>query len=453
MSLLDQIVNVTITRQTVFPSIQGFGIPLMLVYHTRTANLVDIFTSAQGLLDAGFHTTDPAYRMAAAAFAQNPSPAQVVIGRRTHPITQVVKILPKNLIVGFIYSLDYVDASGVKTNITYTVQNADTAVIIGTALKVAIDALADSVATVNGSTGEVTITGTAASGVLFDLQNMPFLTDLHVSNTTADAGIVADYNAVVAVDATTWYGVAIDSNAKAEIELLAAQIETQKKIFLYETSDSDCADNAITNDVMSDMMAASYARTDGIFAQRQLFGYRAAAWLSKGLASGAQAPGGTSWAFLNLGGISVDSKISDGSVINIKNKRGNTYVAVGGLNQTYSDLTPDGEHIDIIVGSDWLFSRLQTDVIAAFYNAANSQGKIPYTDDGINVIKGIVLARLQSGVTNNFLAKTPAPTCTVPLVKDIDPSIRASRVLPNVKFAATLAGAINAVNITGTLSV
>jgi hypothetical protein len=454
MSLLDQIVNVVITRQTVFPTLQGFGIPLLLVYHTRTANLVDIYTSSQGLLDDGFAITDPAYKMAVSAFSQNPSPSQIVIGRRTHPVTEIIKILPKTLTAGFKYSFTYVDATGLATAITYTNGGSETAITIGTALAAAIDALASSTATVNGGTGEVTITGGAAAGIVFDLKNLPALTDLHVANTTADAGIVLDYNAIKTVDATTWYGVVIDSSAALEIAALAVQIETEKKIQLYETSDSDCANNALSSDIMSTLKAAGYARAAGIFSQTQIFGYRAVAWLSKGLAAGAQVPGGNSWAFVALGGVTVDGALlTDGSEIKIQNKRGNVYISLGGLSQTYSDLVADNEHIDIIVGSDWLYSRLQTDVIAAFYNAANSGSKIPYTDDGINVIKGIVLARLNSGIVNGFIAKSPGPTCTAPLVKDIDPAIRASRVLPNVKFAATLAGAINAVNISGTLSV
>jgi hypothetical protein len=392
--------------------------------------------------------------MAISVFSQNPSPSQIVIGKRTHPVTEIIKILPKNLTAGFIYSLTYVDATGLATAITYTNGSSETAVTIGTALNTAIDALASSSSVVNGSTGEVTITGTAASGILFDLKNLPALTDLHVANTTADAGIVLDYNAIKTVDATTWYGVTIDSCAALEIEALQVQLETEKKIQLYETSDSDCADNTVTSDVMSVLKTAGYARVAGIFSQTQIFGYRGVAWLAKGLAAGAQAPGGNSWSFLTLGGISVDGPLlADGSAIKVQNKRGNVYVSLGGLSQTYSDLVADNEHIDIIVGSDWLFSRLQTDVIAAFYNAANSGSKIPYTDDGINAIKGIVIARLKSGIVNNFLAASPGPTCTAPLVKDIDPAIRASRLLPNVKFTATLAGAINAVQISGTLSV
>lgn len=451
MSLLDQIANVTITRQTVFPTVPGFGIPLLLAYHTRTPSVVETYTSTDAMIDDSFEITDPAYQMVQAAFSQNPRPVSISLGRRTHPSTMVIVLLPKNLTPGFIYDLTYVDASGLATDVSYTNGGSETAITIGTALNTAISALADSGSAVNGSTGAVTITATVA-GVPFDLKGLPKLTDLHVANTTANASIVTDYNAIKAVDAVTWYGVVIDSCAPAEAIALAAALEADKKIFINETSDSDCADNTISNDIMSTLKAASYARTSTIFAQKQIRSYRSVAWMAKGLASGAAQPGGTSWAFLNLAGITVDN-LSDGSIANIQAKRGNIYVGIAGLTLDYSDLCADGEHIDLIVGSDWLYANLQLDVLALFYNAANSRSKVPYTDQGVAVVQGAVLTRLGIGVKNGFLTNQPAPTCTVPQVADVLPSVRATRQLQNVNFTAQVAGAINSVVLNGTLSV
>ena len=452
MSLEDQIVDVTITRQTLFPTRAGFGIPLLMAYHTLTANMVDIYTSLKGMLDAGFSVNDQAYKMALAVQSQNPKPTKFVIGRRLHAVTEIVKILPKTITQGFVYSLDYLDPAGVKTNITHTNGASETAVTIGTALQTAIDALAGSSATVNGSTGEVTITA-STPGVFFDLQNLPALTDLHVANTTANNNIAADYAAIKAVDATTWFGVAIDSNCKAEIEALATQVEADKKIFLAECSDSDIADNAVSSDVASDLKTSAYANTFGIFAQRQLYGYRACAWLAFGLAAGAQIPGGNNWAFVTLGGIAVDTLLADGNAINVQNKNWSTYTPIGGINQTYQAKCADGEFIDTIVGSYWLQARIKERVLGALHNASQSGSKIPYTDAGVSVITGLVMAQLKEGIKNQFLASLPAPTVTAPRVADIDPSERAARSLPDVNFTATLAGSINQITIDGTLSV
>lgn len=457
MSLADQIVGVTITRQTVFPSRAGFGIPLLLAYHTRTANMLDQYTSTDAMLDDNFSTTEPAYRMAVAAFSQNPRPTKVCIGRRTSGPIMIVKLLPILTTEGYVYTFAYVDPSGVETAISYTVLAASTPLIIGTALKTAIDALAGSSAAVDGVTGEVTITA-AAAGAYFDLKDLPPLDILEVLNTTLNATIVEQYNAVKAVDATTWFGVCIDSAAPAEAAALAVQIETEKKIACFEVSDSECADVGVTTDIMSDFKAAGYVNSFPIFSQNRIRSYRSVAWMAKGLASGAQKPGGTTWAGLTLGGITVDSLLSDGQALVMNDlvgggKRGNVYVPIAGLNQVQNGILPDGEFVDIIVGTYWLFARLQETVLGTLYNAANSGGKIPYTDAGAAIIRGNVLSVLGTGIDNQFLAADPSPTCTVPKVATVAPATRAARQLPDVNFSATLAGAINTVVISGVLSV
>lgn len=455
MSLLDQIVGVQITRQTVFPTVIGFGIPLLLAYHVRTPNMIDIYSNASSMLDDGFTINDRAYQMALKAFSQNPSPKQVVIGRRLTASTLIIKLLPKRLTVGFIYDFIYTDPTGVKTEITYTVALNDTALIIGTALKNAIDALAGSTAVVNGGTGEVTVTASVA-GAFFNLSGLPNPDDLHVANTTTDPGIAGDYAAVKAVDASTWYGITIDSPSKAEIEALAAPVEADKKIFAYECSDSDIDDDGVTTDVGSQLAAAEYARTFGYFAQEQIFSDRSTAEMAKGLALGAKAPGSNSWAFLTLNSVTVDN-LKDGQETKIMAKRVNIYVETGGLAITYPDLVADNEHIDVIVGSDWLFSQLQSGGLALFYNRAQAGSKVPYTDAGAQLVVGMVMSKLTLGTQDNgqggsFLAPLPKPTCTAPKVADIDPSVRAQRILPDVNFNATIANAINAVQISGTLS-
>jgi hypothetical protein len=450
MSLLDNLINVNITRQTKFPTRAGFGIPLLLAYHTRTANMVDTYTDTDAMLTAGFAVTDRAYQMAAAAFSQNPKPTKIILGRRTSGPIMIVKIIPKNFTAGFVYAFQYEAPDGTKTAISYTVLDGDDASDVNTALNSQINALGGSSSAVSG--GGVVITA-AAAGAYFDLIGLPAIADMTVENQTLDATVVTQYNAVKAVDASTWFGVVLDSNAPAEVEALAAQIETERKVLLAEVSDSECADNAVTTDTLSALKAASYANTTTIFSQNRLLGYRATGWLSKGLALGAGKPGGNNWAYLTIGGNTVDSKLSDGDVANIQAKFGNVYVEQGGLGITLLGMTAAGEFIDIVVGSYWLQARLQERVLGALYNNSQAGDKIPYTDDGVQIVCGLVLAQLGEGVKNNFLAKTPKVTCTGPKVADVDPAERADRHLPGVKFTATLAGAINKITMNGTLSV
>jgi hypothetical protein len=108
-----------------------------------------------------------------------------------------------------------------------------------------------------------------------------------------------------------------------------------------------------------------------------------------------------------------------------------------------------GEFIDIVRGIDWLTSRIQEFVYSVLVN----NPKVPYTDAGITAIEAQVKRALQLGISNNFIASDPAPIVTVPKAADVPTIDKTNRILKNVKFQATLAGAIHAVNITGTVTV
>jgi len=56
-------------------------------------------------------------------------------------------------------------------------------------------------------------------------------------------------------------------------------------------------------------------------------------------------------------------------------------------------------------------------------------------------------------VNQGILAADPAPTVSVPRAADVSMIDKAARLLPDVKFEATLAGAIHKVIVNGTVSV
>ena len=62
-------------------------------------------------------------------------------------------------------------------------------------------------------------------------------------------------------------------------------------------------------------------------------------------------------------------------------------------------------------------------------------------------------ASLRAAVNQGILAADPAPTVTVPKVADVSAADKTARLLPDMKFTGTLAGAIHKVTITGVVSV
>ena len=96
---------------------------------------------------------------------------------------------------------------------------------------------------------------------------------------------------------------------------------------------------------------------------------------------------------------------------------------------------------------DWLKARLQENTWFLLVNTR----KVGYTAAGAASIEAAVRQTLAEGIQVGGLASDPEPVVTVPNVLSLSSVQRASRVLPNVTFTARLAGAIRAINISGTV--
>jgi hypothetical protein len=145
----------------------------------------------------------------------------------------------------------------------------------------------------------------------------------------------------------------------------------------------------------------------------------------------------------------VDTSISSTQEGVVKGKHGNTYTEVAGFNITNPGKVASGEFIDVVFGRDALQARIQEAVFAVLVSVR----KVPYTDTGVDMVVAAVKGVLATFVTSGFLAADPAPVVVAPKVKDVAQSDRANRLLPDVDFSATLAGAIQAVEISGRISV
>lgn len=440
---LDDVVNLQITKQTTAPTRLGFGIPLIMAAHDVAPDLVMQFKSLGGMTDAGFATTDPAYRAAMVAFSQNPKPALVCVGKRTRKPIPAVKILPKKAVEGTVYAFTFISPAGVSTPITYTVPNAATIASVCTDLAALIPTTESVTATASATYVQIG----APAGKLFDLASLPNPKILEINDVTADPGIAEDLADVYEADPSTWWALCLDSQSPAEVLAAAAWTEAQRKIQLANTSQSDVLKIATTDDLASTMKASSYARSAILFSKNRLRSYSAFAWLGCQLPKD---PGSSTWAYKRLAGIIVDS-FTDGEVAALVAKNCNRYSVLGGVPVTQEGYCCDGtaDFLDVVHGVDWLYARIQEAVFGALVN----QEKIPYTDDGVAVIVSLIKGVLGKGVKSTLLAKDPAPFVTAPKVADIDAAEKINRNLPDVDFGATLAGAIHKVAIRGVLSV
>lgn len=453
MATLADIVSVSITRNTVFPSQPGFGTPALLAVHSFWNDLVKRITDPSDLVSLAVPTSHPIYLWSQAVFGQNPRPPAAVIGRRTRVFTQVIVLTPLSAVAGDKYIFSVAPTSNVYTDIVRTVPGASNLTAEGTAIAALIaTALGADATSVNSVAGVITVTMVA--GKMANFKNLPAITRMTWSDTTTDPGIaadLADINAAAALggSSVSFFGINIDQGGKLTILALAAAVESTQQLFIARTTDSACAQSG-SSDVMSTAQASAYSRTAIIFAQYANDDYRDGAWFGKQLPD---TPGTSTYAHKTLAGIHADT-LSAGERAFILQKNGTTYETIAGINETFEGKVSSGDFIDTIAGQTELQAALQIAVYGNFL----SKKKVPYTDFGIQAVQSIVDAVLAARTAKkpddtSFLAADPAPTVTVPKAKDVSPTDKSTRVLNNVKFNATISGAIHRANLTGNISV
>ena len=436
---ISEVVSVTITAETSGVTRAGFGTALIAGYHTKYLDRVRTYSDLTDLVADGFETYNPVYLAASKLLSQNPSVATFKVGRCALAPTQKINLVPTDTTVGKVYSYSFVKAStGVASTATYTVIAADTVALIIDGLKIAIDALALGAATTDNTTSLDFTSSTA--GLLFDFTDISTVPATTVSVTHVDPGIATDLAAINLAD-PDWYGLITTDNSKATVVAAAAWVQANKKVYGYDTIDTAVIASSVATDVIGTLQTASYTRSIGGFGYN-LLSYMGAAMLGRDFPTDA---GSATLAFKKLTGVSVPNLNTTARGF-LDGKNGNYLSTMAGQNILRYGKVASGEYFDVIRLIDALEARIQEDVLTVFIN----NDKLPYSDLSVDVIKGTILAAIANFQPDGILLD-PAPTVTAPLVATVSSVDKANRLLPDVKFTATIAGAIHKVTIAGKL--
>lgn len=435
---LEQIVNVTISRETQAVSQAGFGTLLIVDNHNKFSERIRFYSSLTAVA-ADFSVSDLAYKAALAAFSQELSPKLIAIGRRTDDVKQKVRVNIVNVLNNTTY---IVTINGYDS--TYLSDNDATAEEISAGLTAAINA--------NGNINTL-VTATDNSGSLdveSDIAGEPFIivVDTKLSKTTlVENENIGDSLTAIKNESNDFYAVVITSHTAFDIKKTAEWVETERKLFFASNNDTDVLTSS-TTDIASYLKSKNYNRTSYFFSNDHNK-YPEAAWCGLMLPNNPDTINGhPTWAFKTLSGITADN-LTDSQVQYLINKNANFYRVYGGVSIVLDGKVSSGEYIDIMRGVDWLESRLQERIYSRLVNLP----KLPYTNSGIAVIESEIRAQLRAAVNYGFLAADPAPTVTVPLVADIPSNDRLLRKVTGITFSGILAGAVHYVEIRGTVSV
>lgn len=239
-----------------------------------------------------------------------------------------------------------------------------------------------------------------------------------------------------------WYALAIESRDSTDIEAVASNIEARQKLFIAVTDDADILDAQLDTDIASILLDQNLSRTGLLYHTAAAEAYPEAAWFGEMLP---RDPGTANWAWKTLSGIPTDS-FTSGEISALRGKRCNYYDSVAGNSITYGGYTSEpGIYLDIVRGIDWLQQRMQEDYVAY----QTSVGRIPYVGGGEIIESEVVRRRLDIAVDRQVIADNYE--VSVPRWQDQDPTDRAERHFPGITFDATYTGAVNSVQIRGTI--
>lgn len=444
----DNFVDVAISISDRSISRENFGLPMVVAYHTVFAERVKLYADSTEAIDDGFDEESPVVAMIDAIKAQDPTVPLVAVGRRANAFSKTFTLSPVETAEAFVYSFTLRKMAGATpaiSTISYTVPNGATATSIAAALATAIDAISGLTAT--AALGVVTVE-VDVDGQIWTLQRSgkDQQEALRYEDTTADPGIAADLTAIREYY-PSFYGVAIDSNSKAETVAAAAKIATfTNTVFLTESCDYS-VESASGTDVLSVLRALTYANTSTPFYHRADTGAYPACrvfgiWFSKD-------PGSISLAHKSLAGMLPDD-LSSTVIANLKALDGVCYVekraGLYGIHGEWAWKACSGEWLGIVRGIHWLTAEIKADQIGLI--VAND--KIPFTDAGIGLHSSTLQGSLLRGEVN--VLTTGKTVVTTPLASSFTAAEKNARLLTGLDFSGVLQGAITATRIRGTVT-
>lgn len=261
----------------------------------------------------------------------------------------------------------------------------------------------------------------------------------------------ATYAAVRDADPLSYYFVNIESRVDADILLVAAIIETERKVFIPQSSDADILTDGVGN-IAEDLEVLGFNRTalmfhaidDSLGGLVPSDGYLDGGWGSSGGGLNLDGPAGVgTWIYRQIEAVAFDA-VTSTEAGNIYDNDANLFGRNLGLSFTSKGTMASGRFIDVQTSLDWTQIRLEEDILSLFVGAGT---KIPYTNGGINIIAGGVQGVYDKGVNFGHYSPDELPTLTVPEVVTVSSAAKIAREL-TLSGNAILSGAIHKAIIT-----
>lgn len=248
--------------------------------------------------------------------------------------------------------------------------------------------------------------------------------------------VIAKLNEAVDEGASFYYLLSSD-NSDSMIAILADYISTQDKLY------------AATVDALESVEKLGGAY-DNVFLvahdSRQ-------SYVAEGLVS-TMAPrqiGSYTFTFKNVQGVQA-AKFNSTTVSQFEKANCSVYINEAGVLMNSKGVCTSGEYIDNVQATHYIKARMTENVFRMLALAE----KVPYTDTGIALvvseIEKVLKHSYSVGIIADDEAGNPEFTITAPKRADILKNTVAKRILPDVRWRAVVAGAVEKVEIRGVLA-
>jgi hypothetical protein len=453
MARLDRIVNVAISLNTTAIKEKSFSDLLVLGPSAHFATRTIVITGVSELQDMGFSVADPIYKAALSVFSQIPTINRLYIGRQ---LVASVAATVGAAVEGAEYSITvgWIDNTGTPQQFeaVVTAGVGDTPTDIATDLAAAIQGNAGAAAVVNAAAVGAVVTITPdVPGTSFSVATSANVTTPLPTSTELPSVALA----AIQAETDDWYGVTMTTRVDDDVLDAANWVEANEKLLGVSASATAILNPGSTTDLAALLQQEQFFRT-------HLWYHADAAneWLDAAVAGNRFTfyPGGETWANVRLAGIKYDN-LQEGQSLAVRNKNGNTFEPFRNFAITQNGKVAAGEWIDVIRFRDWLAEQIKINVVSALINA---DGKVPYTDPGIQIIVTAMRQALDLGVARGGIAPEEVDpddnrvissyVIEAPASANVPFNNKANRVLQDVNFTARLAGAIHTVEIKGSLT-
>jgi hypothetical protein len=447
MAGIDDIVSVSIAIQDSAPKAVEFDAIAVVARAPFVGSRLYAVTP-QGLaamVADGFTTWSRAYQLVSRMKAQSGGAAQAYVWGRAAQQTQALDLTVDTTVtaVGKTVAFD-ISYGGVTSPISVTVVT-NTVNDILDLIEAAIDAspagIAGIVSTPDNATATKLTLSNAVPGTFVQLDGFTRAIQLE-DVSAAGTGFAADLAAMKAELGESVYGLLIDGYSQTEIALAAAFALANDMIFLGQSADHEILTNQ-TDDIATALKTADNHQANTVVS-RYMTGELAAGLLGRQLG---QVPGSSNWAMQQLTGVPADS-FTDAEHAFARGKRALTYTETRGEAHTWDGWAASGRYFDITHGVAALKADIQTRVYQVFLN----NEKVPYNATGRAQVQSAMEGALVAAEGPIGVPGTIEPGWTVTPPTLDNPVDKAARVMRPFAWNAVMTGAVNSVEIAGTLT-